>query len=456
MKRVVLVVLLALSAGRVGRTDTAPPSLGDFFKPGIVFQDRNGDGAVDFVDARIALADHPTAGELAAAADVAARLGFETSAMNLPVVRALPAARALPVARAFQASEPDTTIESRSAESLALPTVFIGAGSLPRGVSLDSLGASGLKAGDGVVSAFTVDDKPAVAVLGGDDDGLAAAAVMLAGRLPHVWDQKSPTTEKIAEEVKELLNTKGIAPASAVASSIVVRPNTDAVERIVIDLQMANGGDVIKSQVALNQFKAIGSRDPKRALSYPAVRSVRMRVRGVGAGPVSVDLPRVTTTETAASQPPGRRPGGGTKENFDLSTFYSIDGALADSDNNLIPDRVDVLLSPDGDGAEEEPGRGVGEPGERGFEPGHTEHPEQEAAENAGNAVIEHLGHPGGNHEQSDRQRVVRGGSDAEREQPEGKCATAESTQHGRHAQLRRSRRRRSNGDRGARRRFNL
>ena len=350
MKRVVLVVLLALSAGRVGRTDTAPPALGDFFKPGIVFQDRNGDGAVDFVDARIALADHPTAGELAAAADVAARLGFETSAMNLPVVRALPAARALPVARAFQASEPDTTIESRSAESLALPTVFIGAGSLPRGVSLDSLGASGLKAGDGVVSAFTVDDKPAMAVLGGDDDGLAAAAVMLAGRLPHVWDQKSPTTEKIAEEVKELLNTKGIAPASAVASSIVVRPNTDAVERIVIDLQMANGGDVIKSQVALNQFKAIGSRDPKRALSYPAVRSVRMRVRGVGAGPVSVDLPRVTTTETAASQPPGRRPGGGTKENFDLSTFYSIDGALADSDNNLIPDRVDVVLSAEPDG----------------------------------------------------------------------------------------------------------
>ena len=107
---------------------------------------------------------------------------------------------------------------------------------------------------------------------------------------------------------------------------------------------------MIKSQVALNQFKAIGSRDPKRALSYPAVRSVRMRVRGVGAGPVSVDLPRVTTTETAASQPPGRRPGGGTKENFDLSTFYSIDGALADSDNNLIPDRVDVVLSAEPDG----------------------------------------------------------------------------------------------------------
>jgi len=339
MKRVVvLVVLLALSAGRVGRSETAPPSLGDFFKPGIVFQDRNGDGAVDFVDARIALAEQPTAGELAAAADVAARLGFETSAMNIPV------------ARAFQAGG------TRSPESLALqasgpaPTIFIGAKSLPRGVSLESLAASGLKAGDGVVSAFTVDEKPAVAVLGGDDDGLAAAAVMLAGHLPYVWDQKSPTTEKIAEDVKAFLNEKGMAPASAVASSIAVRPNSDAVQRIVVDLQMENGGDVIKAQVALNQFKAIGSRDPKRALSYPGVRSLRLRLRGVGAGPVFVDLPRATTAETAASQPPGRRPGGGTKENFDLSTFYGIEGALADSDNNLIADRVDVVLSAEPDG----------------------------------------------------------------------------------------------------------
>ena len=47
-----------------------------------------------------------------------------------------------------------------------------------------------------------------------------------------------------------------------------------------------------------------------------------------------------------------RRPGGGAKENFDLSTFYANEGALADSDNNLIPDRVDVLLSADGDGTD--------------------------------------------------------------------------------------------------------
>src|SRR5438128_9986535 len=92
MKRLFLVFLVIISFGAFGRTAPGDPavSLSEFFKPGVVFQDRNGDGAVDFVNARIVLPENPTASELSAAADVAARLGFETSAMDLPVVRLKP------------------------------------------------------------------------------------------------------------------------------------------------------------------------------------------------------------------------------------------------------------------------------------------------------------------------------------------------------------------------------
>src|SRR5205809_1936704 len=88
MKRITVCVFVLVAAGAIGRTapaDVAPLSLAEIFKPGIVFQDKNGDGVVDFVDARIALPDAPSAGELAAAANIAARLGYETTAMNLPV-----------------------------------------------------------------------------------------------------------------------------------------------------------------------------------------------------------------------------------------------------------------------------------------------------------------------------------------------------------------------------------
>ncbi len=53
-------------------------ALESLFTPGVLFEDRNGDGVVDFVNDRIRLADGASAAEIAAGADVAMRLGFET------------------------------------------------------------------------------------------------------------------------------------------------------------------------------------------------------------------------------------------------------------------------------------------------------------------------------------------------------------------------------------------
>jgi hypothetical protein len=326
---------LFVTAGALGRTapaETAAASLSELFKPGVALQDRNGDGAIDFVDARIVLPEQPGAAEIAAASNIAARLGHETSAMNIPV----------DVARKIQPGD-------------TAAVIFVGAKSLAAAdVTAESIGAAGLKAGDGIVTAFTLAGKPAVAILGGDEAGLAAASVMLAGHLPHVWDQKGPVADKIADDVKEFLQGKGITPSTAVASAVFVSAGAggaDGADGVVVSLQMANGGDVIKAQVALNQFKATGARDPKRALSYPNVRAVRVRARAPGMGVMTVDLPRAAARD-APAQPPARRPGGGAKENFDLSTFYTNEGALGDSDTNLIPDRVDVLLSADGEGSD--------------------------------------------------------------------------------------------------------
>jgi len=334
--RLLLVLALAavcpLSGAGQQRAEAppAPAALSDFFKPGVVFQDRNGDGATDFVDARIVLPEQPSSGELAAAADIAARLGYETSAMNLPVT----------VARGYQPAE--------------TPTIFVGAKSLAGSrTTVESLGAANLKAGDGAVAAFTQGGRPAVAVLGGDDNGIASAAVMLAGHLPYLWDQKSPTTDKIADDVKQFLTGKGVTASTATATTIFTRAGAaDGVDRLAIALQMANGGDFVKAMVALNQFKATSARDSKRPLSYASVRALQIAVRAPGSGPVTIELPRVAASDQAPPQAPARRPGGGAKEAFDLSSFYANEGALADSDNNLIPDRVDVLLSAEGDGSE--------------------------------------------------------------------------------------------------------
>jgi hypothetical protein len=313
-------------------------SLSDFFAPGAVFQDRNGDGAIDFVDARLVLAEHPSSADMAAAADVAARLGFETSAMNLPMRRL----------------EPDGPgVGTPGTPERDGPAVYIGAGAPSNsGLGPKTIRASGLKPGDGLVASFGSPTKPSVVVVGGDAEGLQAAAVLFAGHLPFVWDQKGPTTDKIAGDVREYLTTKGVAPTEAIAPAVYVHAGNESADRLVVELTMANAGDVIKAQVALNQLKAVGSRDPKRALSYAQVNAVRVQLHASGAT-ATVDLPRAASASRAANtaEPPGRRPGGGAKDNFDLSSFYANEGALSDSDNNLIPDRVDVVLSADGDGS---------------------------------------------------------------------------------------------------------
>ena len=177
---------------------------------------------------------------------------------------------------------------------------------------------------------------------------------MLAGHLPFVWDQKGPTTDKIADEVKQFLAGKGVTPASAVsARGVRARERATASSGSSSTCRWPNGGDVVKAQVALNQLKATGDRDPKRPLSYANVRSrSRSAARRRALGVPSVDLPRAAAPTRPRRHRRPRRPGGGAKENFDLSTFYANDGALGDSDNNLIPDRVDVLLSADGDGTD--------------------------------------------------------------------------------------------------------
>ena len=62
MKRASFVFVLASFAGVVGRTQPAPiarVALSELFKPGVAFQDRNGDGAIDYVNARLALPQQP-------------------------------------------------------------------------------------------------------------------------------------------------------------------------------------------------------------------------------------------------------------------------------------------------------------------------------------------------------------------------------------------------------------
>lgn len=86
--------VLALIALAPSRTAAQPPAtpppldLAALFDPGNLVLDENGDGVPDRLGAALVLAPEPTDAERAAAAEIAARLGFETMALDLPLRRA--------------------------------------------------------------------------------------------------------------------------------------------------------------------------------------------------------------------------------------------------------------------------------------------------------------------------------------------------------------------------------
>src|SRR3954469_19528795 len=91
-------------AQQPARRDTTR-DLRNVFAPGYILQDRNGDDVIDFVNAKIALPSAASQADLAAAANIAARLGYETSATNLDL----------------------TILDTTRAASFATPIIVVGA-----------------------------------------------------------------------------------------------------------------------------------------------------------------------------------------------------------------------------------------------------------------------------------------------------------------------------------------
>ena len=79
--------LVALSSLIAYQADTSRAGhLADPFAAGWMLSDTNGDEIIDFISGKVVLPAHPTAAQNAAAADLAARLGYATTGFTPPVV----------------------------------------------------------------------------------------------------------------------------------------------------------------------------------------------------------------------------------------------------------------------------------------------------------------------------------------------------------------------------------
>ena len=324
-------------------TGQAPPrDVRNVLAAGYILQDRNQDDVIDFVRARIVLPARPSAAEVAAAANVASRLGYETSALDLGLAAATaqpPAAYDVP---AIVIGNPAWLGAEATARRTELgpgqgALVFLPPGSL-------------LRAGGWQLDA-------------NDASGLLAIASYTSGRYPSIWGLRAQSHSDVVDRVQRYLVQEGATGVEVLLDRIVVDDARPGVSRVqlralgqgdaayrVIAAALARADSALRDTTfarTLGQRDTAGGRNRIRPqdLQFTDLHRIDVVFESLGA---ALAPPR-PTIHLLPARPWGTRPGteytNRESPDFTLSDLYTIRGLYRDTNQDLIPDRTDALLS---------------------------------------------------------------------------------------------------------------
>jgi hypothetical protein len=341
-----LSLLPLVPRARVHADARTPHSLTTLASAGGLTRDSNADGLPDLVAARVIVPADPAIGDVETATNLAARLGYETTALTLPLVMrddavTQPASIAVPIL---------VGRKNRYVQQLVAAHA-IDIASLKPGQGLIAVAAAPLGGGDGLV------------VVGGDDEGTLNAGVELAARLPRVWGMNGITLPAIEEQAVRYLRGHGIAASSASIASVLVDSDKRGVARI--GMQIAVGADADATRAAklfddLERAHRQGLEPKTLNFTNVAATAIDLVAGAKVAAHANVSrtglnqrtlTPPIDPDELAADSPGERgAPTSGAAapsapaRTFDLTNAFSIEGWYGDAYADLIPDRTDTSI----------------------------------------------------------------------------------------------------------------
>ncbi|MEF8796154.1 MAG: hypothetical protein V5A48_06865, partial [Salinivenus sp.] len=312
-------ILLALFLAVPSAAQDPGVGLGALSGPSALLTDPNGDAVVDAVRGRVVLPDSAREAEVTAAANLAARLGYETAAADLrPTVSA-------------------STLGSTSER----PVLFVGR------AGPDVPSAPRLGPGQGRVAVVPPSDRVragGLRVVGGDASGLLAAATYASGRLPALWRLDGPTSADVVAGVRDTLQMGAVAVDTVRARSVTVGTDRPGVHTLGLRVALPDSAAAARADSLLRP--AGGTTTEGHPLHVPAVRSVVVQV----AHPDGAS--RVRARPATPWEP---EPLAGADRSLDrvpeLHELYSLDGLYDDTNHDFVPDDVVGAVSYDGSAA---------------------------------------------------------------------------------------------------------
>ncbi|HEV2688579.1 MAG TPA: M14 family zinc carboxypeptidase, partial [Bryobacteraceae bacterium] len=260
---------------------------------GWMLADTNNDGIADFVNGKIVVPASPSAAENAAAADLAARIGFMTTGLTLPIV-------------VNNVGNGPVTIG---------PRIWVGKAAVPSPFApqIPALAAM-LSNDEGGV--FELGGN--LAVIANDDKGLLAAAETYASRAPYQWKVPGDKLSEIPIRV------------GAQLVGITYKRGTSGIYRAVLRSQ---------NSVTIAALSA--------AYASGHLAAVREVVVLGGSSPVAIMNPKAPHGEPAqTAAPPAAAPGGeqAASKRLDLATLYTSRGLFNGTARMPLPSTLDARL----------------------------------------------------------------------------------------------------------------
>lgn len=298
------------------------------FVRGWMLQDRNGDDVTDFVHARILLPANPSQAEAVAAANIAVRLGHETSATDLDLA----------------------VVESTGPSTWTLPVIRVR--------DEARAGGAGLAPGEGALTHIPAGDRfedAGLTVEGADATGLVAAADYLSSRYPNVWSLRGPSFADLADRLSRFLAQNGAGDPDVTVDRIVVQANRPGVSRVLVTALVA---DTIALRVAAESLRedsasSDSATTPAGGAGTDSARTVRrteLDIRDLRRIDVRLVAPGTERmVRLVPARPWDTQPGpawtGRDINDFSLTELYSLRGLYRDTNQDMIPDRTEAWLS---------------------------------------------------------------------------------------------------------------
>jgi len=320
-------------------------SLAKLFAPGRAVLDLDGDGFPEKPALDIVVADRPTAGELALAADIAARANFESLAVALDLVR-----------RESEVAAGRSTVLG----------IFIGHKLAPVREALKKRGLdpAAIPPNQGRIFLFSIKGQTGIACVAGSDEALLRTGRAFFLRWPYFWEvwgrETGATYENLEKDLEAFLAAAGARPRKIVVREALYEfpaapPVSDGlkalsfdqgqIKDLAVEVHLTSDADLAKARDALAGLAAGQRRGERTAtLSYPACAALTFDLRGGGAR-AEVVLARTGATKRLLTPGFKERPSAAaTGKEFDLLSLYSAKGFYSDQDRDGVPDGLDATI----------------------------------------------------------------------------------------------------------------